>query len=115
MFCPQSEVSTLRATHIPMFTLTVPAAFANQYVQLCVQSLVSTRKSLCHVIRIDDGATISIPVTSDVEAKVLSGARPKSKAQIQKAISALHNSLAGLVEGTTTTHTPRKTTNGSRP
>ena len=36
MFCPQAT-ARLTAFRVPMFTLTVPASFANQFVRLCVQ------------------------------------------------------------------------------
>jgi hypothetical protein len=83
MTCPVDASST----KIPMFTLTVPASLVGQYVNLCIQAANPSAKPACHSIRIDTGATISIPVTSNVAATVVKRRlakqdKPKSKAAI---------------------------------
>jgi hypothetical protein len=100
MICPQSQI-TLAALRVPMFTLSVPASYNNQYVRLCVQ--VTIRKSLCHVVSINSGASISIPLTSNVAAKVITTKvpPPKTKAQIAQASSAFKLALANTTTAKT--------------
>jgi hypothetical protein len=54
----------------PVFTLTVPASFVGQFVNLCIQSSDATQKPSCHQLQIDNGATITIPVTANIAATV---------------------------------------------
>jgi hypothetical protein len=86
MSCPSSTV----ASHVPLFTLTVPASFVGQFVSLCIQPDNPAARPSCHTIRIDNGATISVPVTSNVVAKVTKktltkAEKPKSKQAIKTA------------------------------
>jgi hypothetical protein len=117
MVCPLSQ-TTLDALRVPMFTLTVPASYDNQYVRLCIQE--PTGASLCHVVSINSGASISIPLTSNVDAKVVTKKvpPPKSKAQIAKASSAFTLALAttktGKKQTKTKTTTKTKTLTASK-
>ncbi len=81
-----------------MFTLTVPASFIGQSVNLCIQPTNPAAKPICHSIRIDTGATISVPVTTNVVAKVVKAKlskknKPKPRKQIAKASKAFSVSL----------------------
>jgi hypothetical protein len=94
MSCAQGS-APLRRLRVPMFTLTVPASYVNQVVRLCVQQV---KRTVCHDIRINSGATISVPVSSNVTAKVLKEKLPKilkskSKAEIRKASASFISSL----------------------
>jgi hypothetical protein len=62
----------------------------NQYVRLCIEPARLTGKTVCHDVRIDNGATIAIPVSSNVQARVVQTKPPppKSKAEIASASSA---------------------------
>jgi hypothetical protein len=115
MVCPEASVGgggeSLVSSRVPLFTLTVPASFVNQFVRLCVEPARSTARALCHDVRIDSGATIAIPVTSNVQARVFQAKtpKPKSKAEIAKASAAFMVGLAngkktGQQETTTTFH-----------
>jgi hypothetical protein len=86
-------------SHVPVFTLTVPASFIGQWINLCVQPTVATQKPKCHAIRIDSGATVTIPVTSNVAATVTSGAGGKAaktnvKAKSHKKIKSASDAFA---------------------
>lgn len=88
--CPQGTVAS---DHVPLFTLTVPASFVGQFIQLCLQPSGSSTRVACHSIQIDTGATISIPVTANVVARVVKKAIPardksKSPKQLAKASKA---------------------------
>jgi hypothetical protein len=102
MVCPMASEGgggeALVSSRVPMFTLTVPASFVNQFVRLCVEPARATGKTVCHDVRIDGGATIAIPVTSNVQARVFQTktAKPKSKAEIAEASSAF---MVGLANG----------------
>jgi hypothetical protein len=67
-YCPSGGPATLQGA--PVFTLTVPASFVGQVLQLCIQPADPAQKPVCHDVRIDQGATISVPVTSNVAASV---------------------------------------------
>jgi hypothetical protein len=71
-----------------MFTLTVPASYAGQYVRLCFEPSGAFGRAPCRDVPIDGGATIKVPVASDISAKVIKALRPKSKKQISEASSA---------------------------
>jgi hypothetical protein len=82
-----------------VFTLTVPQSFVGQYLNLCVQPAESAQKPICHQIRIDNGATLSVPVAGNVSATVEQRKlgpqhRPKGAKQISAA-SALYAAAAG--------------------
>lgn len=102
--CPNSTFANddLNPT-APLFTLTVPASFIGQWINLCVQPKAATQKVTCHSIRIDDGATVSIPVTSNVAATVTSAAGVKGatktivkKNKSRKQIRTASKAFAGL-------------------
>jgi hypothetical protein len=59
------------------FTLTVPAAFIGQYINLCLQPADSTAKPVCHSVQIDGSSKLTIPVRSNITASVTR--TPKSK------------------------------------
>ena len=87
----------------PLFTLTVPASFIGQWINLCVQPKAATQKATCHSIRIDNGATVAIPVTSNVAATVTSAAGVKGakktivkKNKSRKQIRSASKAFAGL-------------------
>jgi hypothetical protein len=117
MKCAGSTGSTVSA-RVPMFTLTVPASFVGQFVRLCLQPASLKAKPLCHAIRIDRGATIAVPVTSNVVASVLKSkakakkaSKSKSKNQIAKAASAFSSTLTQGTKPASTAHdTTRKGT-----
>jgi hypothetical protein len=99
--CPSNAApaAVTAAPQAPMFTLTVPASFVGQWIQLCIQA---PGKTTCHAVRIDDGATVAIPVTSNISATVKStlgataaktSVKPKSRKQVAKTASA----FSGLV------------------
>jgi hypothetical protein len=105
MQCPETTGTTV-STHVPVFTLTVPASFVGQFVKLCLQPASTTAKPLCHSIRIDLGATISVPVTANVvasvvkgKAKNLKGQKSKSKQQISAAANAFSSVLTSQGKG----------------
>jgi hypothetical protein len=83
-----ADGSTAAGPDAPVFTLTVPASFVGQYVNLCIQPSDTTKKPTCHSIKIDDGATISIPVASNVAATVTSNPAVKDKSPKQIAAAA---------------------------
>jgi hypothetical protein len=95
--CPNTSVDDL-GSHAPVFTLTVPASFIGQWLNLCIQPTSAAKPTTCHAIRIDNGATVTIPVTSNVAATVTSATgvkgatktkvKPKSHKQITKASDA---------------------------
>jgi hypothetical protein len=94
--CADGE--TTEAMNVPVFTLTVPASFVGQYVNLCLQPSNPKLPASCHEIRIDLGATISVPVTGHVTATVKQVAvpvseQPKSKKQIANASNAIANAF----------------------
>jgi hypothetical protein len=117
MQCPESAGGTTVSTHVPVFTLTVPASFVGQYVKLCLQPASSSAKPLCHSIRIDLGATIAVPVTANVvasvvkgKAKNLKGQKSKSKQQISAAANAFSSALTSNGKG----HKPGHHTNTNK-
>jgi hypothetical protein len=95
--CPNTGTDDL-GSHAPVFTLTVPASFIGQWLNLCIQPTSTAQRTKCHAIRIDNGATVTIPVTSNVAATVMSATgvkgatktnvRPKSRKQIKNASDA---------------------------
>jgi hypothetical protein len=94
MMCPGAS-SFGAPSRVPMFTLTVPASFLNEYLQLCVQPSTAGAKPVCHVVKVGSGSTIAVPVSANVRASVINKAKlakvvpAKSKAQIAKASSSL--------------------------
>jgi hypothetical protein len=88
MTCPHLANAVVHANPVPMFTLTVPASYAGQYVRLCFEPSGAFGRALCRDVPIDGGATIKVPVASDISAKVIKALRPKSKKQISEASSA---------------------------
>lgn len=95
--CPNTGTDDL-GSHAPVFTLTVPASFIGQWLNLCIQPTSAAQTTKCRAIRIDNGATVTIPVTSNVAATVTSATgvkgatktnvNPKSRKQIKKASDA---------------------------
>ena len=85
MKCP-GPVSTI-ASRVPMFTLTVPASFVGHSLRLCLQA----KKVLCHTVKISLGASVSIPVSSNVVASVVkTKVKPKTPGEgIKSATGAL--------------------------
>jgi hypothetical protein len=94
MKCPAS-VNTTVSAKIPMFTLTVPAAFVGQSLRLCLQS--SHGKAFCHNVKINRGATVAVPVSSNITASVVKSKLVKkaSGKQVKEATS----NLAALGKG----------------
>jgi hypothetical protein len=87
-----------------VFTLTVPQSFVGQYLNLCVQPADATQKPTCHQIRIDNGATVTVPVAGHVSAtveqrKLRPQDRPKAAKQIAAA-SALYAAAANAAKKT---------------
>jgi hypothetical protein len=113
MKCPGPTGNTVSA-RVPMFTLTVPASFVGQFVRLCLQPASLKKKPLCHSIRIDLGATIAVPVTSNVVASVVKSKaktkKAKSSKQLSKTASAFSSALTSSGKGTTTASTRHATT-----
>jgi hypothetical protein len=95
--CPNTGTDDL-GSHAPVFTLTVPASFIGQWLNLCIHPTSAAQPTKCHAIRIDNGATVTIPVTTNVAATVTSATgvkgatktnvNPKSQKQIKKASDA---------------------------
>jgi hypothetical protein len=83
MKCPAASGAT--SPKVPMFTLTVPASFVGQVIRLCLQPTKAGTKPLCHSIRIDLGATIAVPVVSNVVANVVKSKAKKAGAPKGKA------------------------------
>jgi hypothetical protein len=88
MRCVGMSTSTV-AARVPMFTLTVPASFVGQSLRLCLQG----KRVLCHTVRINLGASVSIPVSSSVVASVVKTSKPKTPS---KTIKSATSSLAAL-------------------
>jgi hypothetical protein len=112
MTCPSGG----SGTSVPIFTLTVPASFIGQFVNLCLQPPDARLAPLCHSVRIDSGATISVPVTANVKAtvtpvKVPAGAKRKSPAAIAKA----SKTIAAALRAPARTKHRKQTTKGARP
>jgi hypothetical protein len=91
----------------------VPSSFVGQWIQICIGHVSA---STCKSIRIDDGATVSIPVTSNVSATVKSSlgnnasktnVKPKSAKQIAKSSSAFSSAVAPA-------HAKKQTTKGRK-
>jgi hypothetical protein len=101
MRCPTGSTVALK---VPVFTLTVPASFVGQYLRLCLAPAEPLAKPLCRSIRIDLGATIAVPIASNVSATVLkSNAKAggsKSKKQIKQASGAFSSILTSTKAGT---------------
>ena len=97
MTCSGTE--TLSDTSfVPMFTLTVPKSFVDEGLRLCASPVNPGGKTLCRTLKINAGATLSIPITSNISAKVLQTVKavpPKSKKQIAAAISAFSTVVSG--------------------
>lgn len=97
---------------VPTFTLTVPASFVGQFVDLCIQPSDPAQKPVCHAVKIDDGATISIPVASNVaatvkSAKATNATKAKSKKQIAAALAAFGRTNATAFVGRSNTTSAR--------
>jgi hypothetical protein len=71
--CPGTASAAVPNT----FTLTVPAAFIGQFINLCLQPSDPTAKPVCHSVKIDASSKITIPVRSNITASVTRV--PKSK------------------------------------
>jgi len=71
--CPGTASAAVPNT----FTLTVPAAFIGQFINLCLQPADPTAKPVCHSVQIDASSKITIPVRSNITASVTRV--PKSK------------------------------------
>jgi hypothetical protein len=109
--CPDGETSA--SDNVPVFTLTVPASFVGQYVNLCLQPANPKVPPTCHQIRIDTGATISVPVTGhvpavDTPAAVTAADRPKSQKQIATATAAIHSAVSSKPKAKHHTSKPKK-------
>jgi hypothetical protein len=79
--CPGTAPAPLPAT----FTLTVPSSLIGQYINLCVQPPTPKSQPLCHSIKIDNAATVTIPVAANVTATVSKAPAAKSKKAIAAA------------------------------
>jgi hypothetical protein len=82
------------------FTLTVPASLIGQFINLCLQPSQANAKPLCHSIKIDNAATVTIPVTSNIAATVSKTPISKSKSRAQ--ISAASKSFVKSKQRCTT-------------
>jgi hypothetical protein len=71
--CPGTASAAVPNT----FTLTVPAAFIGQFVNLCLQPADPKAKPMCHSVKIDGSSKFTIPVSSNVTASI--SPKPKSK------------------------------------
>lgn len=78
--CPNAAPAALPAT----FTLTVPSSLIGQYINLCLQSAASTGAPVCHSIKIDNAATVTIPVSANLQATVTKQPLGKSVASASK-------------------------------
>jgi hypothetical protein len=116
--CPNTGNDDL-GSHAPVFTLTVPASFIGQWLNLCIQPTSAAQPTTCHAIRIDNGARVTIPMTSNVAATVTSttgvkGAtktkvKPKSQKQITKASDAFaENRSTAAKKHVKVTHNKKK-------
>jgi hypothetical protein len=115
--CPDGETSA--SDNVPVFTLTVPASFVGQYLNLCLQPSNPKVPPTCHQIRIDSGATISVPVTGHVTAVVKPATvpvadRPKSQKQIATATAAIQGAVTAS-KPKAKHHTTSKTKKGKKP
>jgi hypothetical protein len=71
--CPGTASAAVPNT----FTLTVPAAFIGQYINLCLQPTDPQAKPVCHSVQIDNSSKLTIPVSSNITATVTR--TPKAK------------------------------------
>lgn len=85
--CPGTASAAVPNT----FTLTVPAAFVGQYVNLCLQPADPRAKPVCHSLKIDGSSRFTIPVSSSIRASITK--LPKAKVVSRKATDA----AAGLI------------------
>jgi hypothetical protein len=110
-YCPDSSPLTMSTAMLtPTFTLTVPASFVGQTLRLCLQPKNPALKPVCHDVKIDQGATVSVPVTSSVAATIRTGngkAKSVNPNASPKALAAATSKLSKL---TTTSKTKKKTT-----
>jgi len=108
-YCPDSSPLTMSTAMLtPTFTLTVPASFVGQTLRLCLQPKNLALKPVCHDIKIDQGATVSVPVTSSVAATIRTGngkAKSVNPNASPKALAAATSKLSKL-----TTKSKTKTT-----
>jgi hypothetical protein len=118
--CPGAAPSDNLGPTTPMFTLTVPASFIGQWIKLCIQPASSTGTPKCHAIQIDGGATVTIPVTSNVAATVTSGVgvkgtiKTKAKAKSRAQIKGASDSFAGTQTSKQTKHTKKAVSHATR-
>jgi hypothetical protein len=107
MVCANTAETVSDTTFAPTFSLTVPKSFLDEGLRLCASPTKIGGKTVCRTLRIDSGATLTIPVTSNITAKVLQIVKvvpAKSKKQIAAATSAFATAI-----GTGKTPTPVKT------
>jgi hypothetical protein len=71
--CPGTASAAVPNT----FTLTVPAAFIGQFVNLCLQPADPKAKPICHSVKIDGSSRFAIPVSSNITASITK--TPKAK------------------------------------
>jgi hypothetical protein len=85
--CPGTASAAVPNT----FTLTVPAAFIGQFVNLCLQPADPKAKPVCHSMKIDGSSKFTIPVRSNIKASIT----PKPKSKL---VTRTHtNAAAGLL------------------
>jgi hypothetical protein len=92
-----SSAATLAAARVPMFTLSVPASFVGQSLKLCLQPALTNKKQMCHIVPINHGAIISVPVTSNLVATVVKTKAVKKTSS--KAVKSATGVLAALASG----------------
>ena len=117
MRCPTGiDVST----RVPVFTLTVPSSFVGQFIRLCLQPASTSARPLCHSIRIDLGARITVPVASNVSATVVKTktktkpVKPKLAKQISQVASAFASTLTASKGPKSTSGTRQTIRKGTR-
>jgi hypothetical protein len=96
MVCANTAETVSDTTFAPTFSLTVPKSFLDEGLRLCASPTKIGGKTVCRTLKINSGATLTIPVTSNITAKVIQivkVAPAKSKKQIAAATSAFATSI----------------------
>jgi hypothetical protein len=91
------------------FTLTVPASLIGQFVNLCIQPSDPTAKPICHSVKIDGSASVTLPLSANLAVSVTKKPlaltkplKPLSKKQL-KALAARYSKLGRKTTVKTTT------------
>src|SRR3954469_16426047 len=95
------------------FTFTVPTSLIGQFVNLCIQPADPTAKPVCHSVKIDSSASVTLPVSANVAVSVTKNPvtlMKPLKRLTKKQLAKLAARYSGLASGNKTKKPAKPTT-----